>query len=123
MHSEFASEFIIQSNYDPERTIEEPTSPMKGSEETADVERDSADQGGEQKGSHTTKEQTAPCSPEAGRSAMEIDANSTPKGEHKITTPDKPRAAEYVIKKPGTPKDDRTTCSIMKATAVPMRER
>ena len=51
-------------------------------------------------------------------------ANSAPKAEHNVkTTPDKPIAAEYEMKKAGTPKDDRTTCSIMKATAVPMRER
>ncbi len=52
---------------------------------------------------------------------MTADANSAP-SEREVVTPTKPIAVEYLIKKPGTPKDDRTTCSIMKATAVPMRE-
>ena len=105
----------LTSHENPEGTSGRSTSP-------AILERDNADQGGERKGSHSTKEQTTPCSPGVGKPTVTADANPAP-GEHEVVTPTKPIAVEYVMKKPGTPKDERTTCSIMKATAVPMRER
>ena len=102
----------LTSHDDPERT-------SGGSKSPAMVERDDEDQEGEQEGNHSTKEQTAPCSPGVGEPTMTADANCAP-SEREVVTPTRPVAVEYVVKKPSTPKDERTTCSIMKATAVPM---
>ena len=125
----------------PVRAIEELTSPTRETEGATNVECNSAEQEGGQRGDHKTKEQSTPCSPQTRKTAMEVDleeperagllvsyilqdADSAPKDEQNVkATPKKPIAAEYGMKKASTPKDDKSTCSIMKATAVPMRER
>ena len=83
------------------------------------IERDDTEHEGEQEGNHSTEEKTVPRSPGAGEPTIKTEANYA-QTESKVGTPARPVAVEYVEKKPSTPKEERTTCSIMKATAIPI---